>query len=172
MNFFKKEVKKRSLELPDLPNSPELPELPELPEERETIPPLPTFPKTQIGNNMGLQAIKSTVSGENDSPGYMIDDSEEEKRTIELSELPTAYKNEIKNFTLEKEPIFVKLEKFKEAVEKFEQIKDKVMEIEETLKKLKNVKEKEDAELKSWEIEVISIKEKVENIDNSLFKKI
>jgi len=168
MNFFKKEEKKRTIELPDLPNSPELPELPE---ENMSIPPLPTFPKTQIGNNMGLQAIKSTVSGDS-SPGYMIDESEDEKKTIELSELPKNYKNEIKDYSIEKEPIFVKLEKFKDAVEKFEQIKNKVNEIEETLRKIKGIKEKEDMELRSWEEEVMSIKEKVENIDNSLFKKI
>jgi len=166
MSFFKKSEPKRT-ELPELPGSPELPEIPE---DNNSIPPLPTFPKTQIGNNMGLQAIKSTVSGDNDKPGYKIEE-DNEKRTFELSDLPEP-KIESKSYSIDKEPIFIKLDKFKDAVQKFEQIKNKVSEIESTLKKLKETKEKEDLELKSWEEEVLAIKDKVENIDSSLFNKV
>jgi hypothetical protein len=168
MSFFKKS-EARKIDLPEIPGSPELPELPQ---ENEPIPPLPTFPRTQIGNNMGLQAIKSTVNGDTDNPGYNTEEEDTKKRTVEWSDLPEPTKLETKKYSIDKEPIFVKLDKFKDAVEKFQQVKEKVSEIESTLKKIKEIKDKEDTELKSWEEEVMAIKEKVENIDSSLFNKI
>ncbi|MBM3247311.1 hypothetical protein FJZ17_02105 [Candidatus Pacearchaeota archaeon] len=167
MGFFKKSEPKR-VELPEINNSLELPELPK---DNNSIPPLPTFPKNQVGNNLGLQAIKSSVSDESETPGYTIEE-DNEKRTLELSDLPEPLKPEMKRYSIDKEPIFIKLDKFKDAVEKFQQVKEKVIEIEETLRKIKDIKDKEDIELKSWEEEVMAIKEKVENIDSSLFNKI
>lgn len=72
----------------------------------------------------------------------------------------------------EKEPIFVKIDKFKDAVESFEKVKERVNEIENMLRRIKETKQKEDQELREWEHEIQIIKTKVINIDSSLFKKI
>jgi len=169
MGFFtKKEEEKK--ELPELPGMSKLPELPPLPSiQKSESTPLPAFSKNQFGNSsdMGLQAIKTTINeGSEKGLEYV---PKEERRTIEYSE-----KDQMKNSSrvVSKEPVFVKLDKFKEAVEKFDEIKEKVADIEDSLRKLKETKEKEDTELKAWDQEMLMIRQKVESIDNSLFNKI
>ena len=157
MNFFKRKPEEK-LELPELSNSgklPEFPELPSLPEshteeqhEQEQLRPLPSFSQP-IAPQPAL------------SRSIMMP----ERKSMDLAEFSKS-KESIK------EPIFVKLDKFKDAVEKFEQIKVKVSEIDDSLKKLREIKDREEHELRSWEEEVRSIKEKVASIDSSLFSKI
>jgi len=74
--------------------------------------------------------------------------------------------------SMQSEPIFVKIDKFKTAVDNFDKVKEKVGDIEDMLHKIKSIREKEDQELKEWEHEVQMIRSRVENIDNSLFKKV
>ncbi|MDP1728580.1 MAG: hypothetical protein Q8L27_00060 [archaeon] len=149
MAFFKSTNKKedRKPELPALPGESRLPELP----------PLPSIPENKMNDSFELQAIKSTVRG-----------NESEKKVFELGEkLPMP----IRKFEQRKEPVFVKLDKFKDSVHKFDEIKSKVSDIDSTLKKIKEIRDKEEGELKAWEEKVQLIKEKVDNIDNSLFSR-
>jgi flagellar motility protein MotE (MotC chaperone) len=160
-------------QLPALPDT-GLPELPQMPEnqEEEIIQPLPKFPESSMGNSIGLQAIKSNVGFK---PKFTEEiNDEKEKRTFEIQE-PEKYSRPQtieKPYSMGKEPIFIKLDKFKDAIEKFEEIKEKVKDIDNSIKDIKDIKEKEDQELKTWEQEVQMIKEKVANIDCSLFSKI
>ena len=187
MAFFKKGKKEVTpdLELPELPGFTELPSLPQLPElpkleTEQKIEPtsLSTFPSNQINNSFGIEAIKSNISLQQaDSSGYIPSQNPMiEKRAVEMEEKPRlgriAIPAQHRTSSFQKEPIFIKLDKFREAVEKFQEIKYRVNEIENSLVKLKDVKDKEENELKEWEEEVRLIKEKVENIDNSLFSKI
>lgn len=125
-------------------------ELPELP-GMERMPELPQLP--QLPSNFR----ESEMAREESEP----------MKSFSYGE-PSASKSR----EISKEPVFVKLEKFKEAIEKFEDIKVKVGEIDSSLIKLREIKDKEENELKSWEEEIRSIKEKVASIDSSLFSKI
>lgn len=118
-------------------------------------PVLPELPKSEV------REIKSTI--ENNRP--MSENRMLPPRFSNVSMPPSPVRREA-------EPIFVKIDKFKEASENFEKIKEKVSEIEVMLKEIQKIKEKEDSELKDWENEIQAIKTRVESIDNSLFKKL
>ncbi len=165
MGFFKKSVEERKVELPPLPSAdePKLPDLPPLPSINKNLSAsLPSLPDTPNSDSFELHAIKSNIMGEPE---------EKMRRTIELDDIPTrstiARKMEIK-----KEPVFVKLDKFKDSIAKFEEIRAKVSEIDSSLRKIKEVRDREDQELKAWEQKVQLIKEKVDGIDSSLFSRI
>jgi hypothetical protein len=181
MGFFKKEVKPEANHL-DLPNFPtdesnNLPILPDLPETEEfQQKPLPTFSKTQTNNNLGMQTIKENIQykkSENFETHNI--DTKNERRSYELDSLPPTNQFKIEKstpVTMDNKPIFVKIDKFKEAAAKFEEIKSRVYEIEASLNKIKQVKQEEEQELKTWEQEIKIVKEKISNIDSSLFNKI
>jgi hypothetical protein len=167
MGFFsrKEENKIQIQELTSSPRLPELPQLPPLPPENRKV---ETSNKTPLTNDQF--DIHNTLP--------------EEKRTLELSDIrdanisrfsppPSSNASSIpptRNFS--KEPLFIKIDKFQDAIEKFDEVKKKVLDIEESLKKLNDIKIKEDEELRAWENEIRTIKEKVASIDNSLFNKL
>jgi hypothetical protein len=191
MGFFskEKEVKKEeeqqkipqmNSKLPAIPTLPELPALPEFPSmekiqpmlrEQNQLKPLPALPDDSFSNSLSIEAIKSNVS----TP-------QAGKRTIELSDLEEYKKASSKqvrappqnNYSKSenKEPIFIKIDKFHDALDKFKEVKKKVGDIEDSLKTIKELKGKEEAELREWEEEISKIKEKVATIDSSLFNKI
>ncbi len=70
------------------------------------------------------------------------------------------------------EPVFVRIDKFEDALQMFNETKKKIMEIERTIDEIRKVKEKEDKELQSWEVEVRSMKDQIEKIDFNIFSKI
>jgi len=70
------------------------------------------------------------------------------------------------------EPIFVRIDKFQKAQEDFSQIKDKVKEIEGVLKKIKDVKLKEEVELKGWTEDIEKIKLRLGEVDADIFNQI
>ncbi len=168
--FQKKEDEKNAL--PNLPGNNNLPDLPPLPTLRNDVSQLPSFSKNEFSasSGMGLQAIKATIR-EGSAKGLEYMPKDEERRTIEVSD-KESMRAAMSPRSISKEPVFIKLDKFKEAAEKFNEIKEKVLEIEDSLKKLNEIKEKEDAELKSWDQEMQLIRQKVEIIDDSLFNKI
>ena len=185
MGFFsrkKEEDNNLNSRLPELPDV----RLPELPEDSNAtdIQPLPKFPESSTGNSFGLQAIKSNVGFRSKVQEQNEEEIKEgtEKTTMEISDLDNYKPTEIskryssapmeRNYSSDKEPIFIKLDKFKEAVEKFDEIKDKIQDIDDSIKQIREIKEKEEQELKLWEEEVQAIKEKAANIDSSLFSKI
>lgn len=66
--------------------------------------------------------------------------------------------------------LFVKIERYKEAAAKMEHIKDKIIEAEKILRKLDEMKRKEDEELIKWHQDLDTIKEKILSVDRSLFE--
>lgn len=161
MDFFKikeKEGQMKTKELPELPGSAHeaSPGLPELP-------PLPSLPRTSAGEAMSLGAIKSSVR-EYPKTGPRAIEVPEGGMIAPLSAGPRA--------PAVKEPVFVRIDKFKDAVRKFEDVKKKVDEIENALKKIREIKDEEEEELKTWEADVQAIKEKVRSVEESLFTKL
>ncbi|MBU3923577.1 MAG: hypothetical protein KJ592_01555 [Nanoarchaeota archaeon] len=72
----------------------------------------------------------------------------------------------------QREPIFIRIDKFQSAQKNFEHIKDKVKEIESVLKKIKDVKSQEEVELKGWTEDVEQIKSRLAEIDAGIFEQI
>jgi hypothetical protein len=71
-----------------------------------------------------------------------------------------------------KEPIFVRIEKFRESIGHLEGINKKIQELMELMDKIKQTRAKEEDEISKWEKEIIDIKEKLSAIDQKLFNKI
>ncbi|MAG20245.1 hypothetical protein CL618_02325 [archaeon] len=68
------------------------------------------------------------------------------------------------------EPVFVKIDKYKNAVSSLSDIQSKVKEAEAAMKKLNELKELEDREMTHWHETVESIKDKLLSIDKKLFE--
>jgi peptidoglycan hydrolase CwlO-like protein len=156
-----------------------LPELPGISRAESSLPPLPSFPKTPAGDSLSLNAIKSSVGESTSTQSSLpsIDREPKQIRRMESGDWEAGQRAPIISGlssprVVNKEPVFIKIDKFKDVVKKFEDIKSKVEEIDSSLRKIKEVKEKEDAELKSWEQEAQLIKERITAIDDSLFNKI
>jgi len=72
----------------------------------------------------------------------------------------------------QEKPLFVRLDKFKEAQEKFETIRNKMKEIEGTLHQIKEVKSNEEEEIAGWAREIENLKTNLSEIDSNLFSQI
>ena len=70
------------------------------------------------------------------------------------------------------EEIYIRLDKFQNAVSLFEEIKSQIQEIERNLEKTKQVKKQEEEELGEWEKEIQLIKSKLDSIDKTIFSEI
>lgn len=140
-------------ELPELPRMPEMPSLPRLAG-------LPKF----SGELPNLPSISSSIPASEDS---------QTSRAFEIGPVvsPPPKQSFISQIS-RAEPVFVKIDKFKDAISSFKQVKQKVADIEAMLKEIQELKKKEDRELNQWENEIRSIKSRIANIDDSLFKKL
>ncbi len=70
------------------------------------------------------------------------------------------------------EPVYIRIDKFKFALDSFHSIKEKINEVEKYLSEIKEQKRREDEELKEWENEIEAIKLRIEGIDNKIFSKV
>jgi len=68
------------------------------------------------------------------------------------------------------EPVFVKIDKYKNAVSSLNDIQSKVKEAESAMKKLNELKELEDREMTHWHETIESIKDRLLIIDKKLFE--
>jgi len=151
-----------------------------MPAERFELPELPNFSE--------MQQIKEAVRPPLEMPrmqaqpaAFPVMPARREERAVmpeqravtqEISEPMVMHAEREMSYSRAKEPIFVKIDKFKEALANFEIIKEKLLDIDNLLKKIKETKAKEQEELDSWEKEVEDIKAKAQIIDERLFSKI
>ena len=199
--FEKKENKERKInslsELPDLPEFPRLPELPNWGDKKLRLEPkeihqLPSLPNNSFGNKFSQNAIKDAVSGdEEDVEVFNADEFEDEERTmqkplenkispirrksltreIDNDEIPKEFK-EAASIVKKAEPIFVRIDKFEDALHLFEKTSSRILEIEKMLRDIRRIREQEEKELEAWENEVQLIKQEIEKIDKDIFSKI
>ena len=92
----------------------------------------------------------------------------QERRTLELS---PSIKNQTP-ITKQLEPVFVRIDKFQEAQKDFSKIQKDVQEIESTLRKVKDIKADEEAQLSAWTQDLEKIKSRLSEIDNNIFNKL
>jgi len=190
MGWFKKKEKKD--EKKDIPSLPELPKLPEFPKyerkDLEQIHQLPSFPNDSLGKKFSQNTIKEAVAGKKeDEEVFETDDfvaTEDNMRMMEKplkkrltkelpfpKKIPEGFKEAAKKVK-EAEPIFIRIDKFKESLEAIENAKQQISEIEKMLMGIKRIKEEEEKELELWENEIQTAKEQIEKVDTDIFSKI
>ena len=176
----KKEEEKR-VELPQLPPLPKLPDFPGLDDEPEGLSQLPVFPSSPIGTKFSQNTIKRAISGEKESESMDADEFEEdvdEMRKMQqplkkpLTEEMSGFPLSKSNRTSGKEPVFIRIDKFQDALKVFNETKRKISEMETMIEEIKTIKEKEEKEMEAWENEVRVMKNQIEKIDQDIFSKI
>lgn len=71
---------------------------------------------------------------------------------------------------MEKMPVFVKLDEYKELVKVLEETKEKLANAKELLSKIEELKRQEDSELESWNTELSEAEERIDDVDKILLK--
>ena len=184
MTWFGKN-KKENIGEGSLAALPELPKLPKLPEiggkdikfSDNQISQLPSYPPDSFGEKFSQNAIKEAVTGKiGDEEAFDADDSLDE---IEKKMMPKPLKDLTKDIPSNLkanvgtiEPVFVRIDKFEEALKIFEKTKSKISEIEKLLLEMKSINEKEEKELQNWEKEIQTMKKNFEKINQDIFSKI
>ena len=138
--FHKKEEKRLPL--------PEFSRLPELPKYEPEI----KMPE--------IAQIKSAISESRSMPSEI---PFRKPLPIKIIEQP-------QKIVFEEKPLFVKIDKYKEAINKIDQIKAKLREAEIILDELTKIKDKEDNEFNSWRADINDIKQKLLDVDKNLFE--
>lgn len=178
----KKEVKKEVSSLPDLPK---LPKLPRQDDEEKQIHKLPSFPSNSLGTRFSHNTIKEAVTGEEEDE-LLADDflDKDEMRMMQeparkplTEEIGEKTPSRLRKLESEREkgiiePIFIRIDRFEEALKIFNETKKKISEIERILGDIKGIKEKEENELRIWENEIRSMKGQIEKVDKDIFSKI
>lgn len=199
--FKKKEEKKEAEELPELPQLPDLPNLPELPnlpkqQKNQTPKSFPSFPNSQFGAELSQEAVKSAVAPKEKDISPIFQQKApviKEKRTIEIPEelsqsdaqeilhssilespllpAPQPQRHQFPKTPKKTEPVYIRIDKFNTAVAHFQELQNKIYEIESLLKRIKEVKQKEDLELRDWEKELETMKSRIDSIDKNIFSR-
>ena len=174
MGFFsRKEV------VPELPPAPRLPDLPNIIEKRE-LPDLPV--NMEIARPLIPNRIIPAEPEEKFDPSSNIEVEESvpklPKRLMENMDFPKRRVLELnaqienKPITKSMDPIYVRIDRFQSSKKNFDKIKEKVTEVEKTLRKIKDVKEKEESELDEWSLEIEKLKSRLSEIDSDIFSQL
>ncbi len=163
--------KKKKKEAPKLPPLPELPpmhksdspihELPDppplnqLPKEPMDTKPTNTEPPTE--QTIPLEPIPQTTRPQPPKIPQII------------PKTPQTLPHTIAHHSPKEKPVYIKINRYENALENFENIKDHIREASETIAKIKDIRRKEDADLAAWETELGEIKRKLAIIDKKLF---
>jgi hypothetical protein len=189
----------RKKEKQETPNLPQLPRLPPIPfqntDKIQDIPMkdendfkksvLPSFPNSNLGNQMNQSTIKEEVIRSNQS------NQEQEKNDDDFSQMTPSiipkmpslnrgraleisdwHNQNTETRVKRTDPIFVKLEKYESALSTFSEIKLRIGEIDSLLNDIKEVKRKEEAELEEWQNEIETIKARLDQIDKEIFNRL
>lgn len=184
MSWFTKKDKKEFKSIEDLPPLPDFeednnsiaknpailkndfPALPALPSADKNE--LPSQKPLYAANDETLPPLESLYSS---PPGQIQKKLTQEIQDFEFKDVVRPIIREIKPSS-KIEPIYVRIDKYQESLIAFHEIKKKMLEIENLLRDLKEAKMREDNELQGWEEEVKKAKDKLAEIDSTLFQKI
>ncbi len=187
MGFFSKKEDKKEVSLPSLPELPSLPsEFSGMDEDysRNDVHELPSFPNSSMGDKFSQETIKNAISGDEEE-----DEEEMPEQLIprpDFKKIPRpTYSGGKEEFSPKKistkpsveepretGPVFIRIDKFEEALHVFKETKDKIDEIEKLLGETKELKDKEEEELATWEKEIQDMKAQIEKVDKDIFSKI
>lgn len=173
-NKSKKEVKMG--EIPSLPDLPKLPDFPMLEEEDSRLHKLPSFPDNSLGTKFSQNTIKDAIAGEEEGEyGNANEFADEDAIRMMQKPLRKPLTEEMgmrSSMRTGAEPVFIRIDKFEDALKIFSETKRKLSEIERLLDEAKRLKEKEEGELQTWENEIKSMKGQIEKVDRDIFSKI
>ena len=162
----------------------ELPELPPLPdlnhkytpkmfkaEIKDELPPLPSFQSSPAMEEISPVPVEYRIK--EPSKEY-ISLPKQKTKIRELQEISKAYKPIIKEIspTIKTEPVFVRIDKYQQAVSQFQEIKKRLAEIDDFLRNIREIKTREETELQQWEQEIQDAKSKLNSIDRTIFNKL
>lgn len=140
----------------------EIPKGMQVKEEPAGIPPIP---KTQISNPIP-QVPRSREIDEEPLPSL----PPKENILPKVPKAPTPTPKTVHH--KEGEPVFVRIDKFQSAQKNLELIKTKIQEMESILNEIKDVKAKEEEELKGWTEDIEQIKSRLTEVDTGIFDQI
>jgi hypothetical protein len=175
---------------------PDLPPLPELPEDESYEKhSLPSFPDSPMGKSFSQAAIKDAVDSEEIIPGEENDESAnivemDEWRPPKTAVIPSAPDSGQRfedfdslqqkiasragplNLTQRNRDVFVRLDKFHSAKMTLAEIGVKLEEINELVKKIREMKIREEQELNNWEKDIMQIKSRIREVTQNIFEKV
>lgn len=93
-------------------------------------------------------------------------------KDFSFTQTPTKDFREEKDYYEKKEPVYIRVDKFEEALKTFEKTKKEIIEIEKILSDITQVREDEDRELENWQKDVLKIKEQIEKVDQDIFSRV
>ena len=183
----KKEERKND-EIPQLPALPKLPEFPGFEEDSPQstqIHRLPSFPSGSLGTRFSQNIIKEAVTGEergdfSNEDANDFEDEDVDTMRVMQKPLKKPLTEELGNKRFPSklsgmaapEQVFIRIDKFEDAIGVFNRTKKKISEIEVALEEIKGIKEKEDRELEAWENEIKSMKDQIEKVDRDIFSRL
>lgn len=159
-----------------LPNAPTLPTLPTL-----ATPEIPEVsgmqPSSFSPEKVEIPELPTSALSPNAPEGYVDSISskmivEEPEPTLEPSAQVPVVAPKLASSPKSDDPIFVRIDKFQASQENFDEIKTGISDIQSVLRKIKEVKEREEEELKGWTADVEKIKLKLAEIDTDIFSQI
>jgi len=119
---------------------------------------------------------------EEDFPKYnqtinFDEDKIEEKPSVSNINMPSSLGSMPSSFTAqrmeehyEKKPLFIKVDKYEEAIHVLNSVKDKLNEASNILNELRQIRRDEDSQLEGWTDHLNMVKEKLTDIDKILFE--
>jgi len=133
---------------------------------------LPSFPNDEFSDKIAQQAIKDNVYEGHSKPMHMEldEDSEDNLRTIEINER-VSEESSTKTVSPTK-PIFVRLDKFNNGISNLNQIKKTVSMLDQLTSDLKEIKDREEKELRDLENEIQEIKTRLNLIEQDVFNQV
>lgn len=132
---------------------------------------LPSFPDSPMQKGFSQAAIKEAIS-EEESANNQIQAMPEQYPVQEAEEwVPKKQRIPDMPHTKDHRPVFVRLDKFQAAHISLETVKLKITEVEELLKRIREIKSKEDQEIAAWESELENIKGRIQGVLEDIFEK-
>lgn len=190
MPLFKKKVKAVIPEPPKMPPYPEVSELKEslkqeIPELKEDLPELPELPEGIDEKDESAEEIFKEIEREEEAEKAAKMPKIKENLVQELSEKPAlpklfktgkkvAREGGISKEAMEEKAkaLFIKIDKFKEILASIELMEKKAAELEEIIRRLREVKAKEEELMTNWQKEIEELKVKVVSIEKALSEKV
>lgn len=172
MGWFNRK-KEQISELPDLPELPinndfSLNEIHDIPELK--INELPKLPNSNISDQNNIKnLIDTNMQKSRFEPLFTTEEEPKFDTKKYTKEITKKYEN--KSYVKEANPIFIRLDKFKQTSDTLEEMRRKLEEIDHSLKRIREIKSKEDQELTEWEKEIDIIKTKIDDIERNIFSK-
>jgi|TARA_Y100000310_G_scaffold345160_1_gene462258 hypothetical protein len=122
--------------------------------------PFPDFPKYE--SNISTNEVSQIKDAVSSAPSFTPHQDFEPDFNEHNVEHHDVHRNE--------KTLFIKIDKYKSIMRSLDDIKGRIEDIQKVIVKLEEIKKEEDSELSKWHSDLESLKEKLTNIDETLFE--